>query len=169
MIERLIPYALMASLVGIVVMSVWWPSNEYYEVERFVKRLSNHGSIEFLTIDPEIARSTRDETTRVIGSFEVLDSRILSDSTQINDLLNHLVAEKRNSAGMPRCFMPRHGIQSIEDPNLYVLICFQCKNLSIGRGLGGALIHPEFYVELKSRYEEFVSEHGMIAPPDPKY
>lgn len=121
--------------------------------------------IEFLTIEPAPGNDA-DETdsTTNVGKFSIVDSRIIEQESDQKALLDAF--EAAANAGNPimamGCFNPRHALRLPNDPEIYVLICFECNRAKYSKD------DPNKYMTITSMdnassaiFNKYVEELGM--------
>jgi hypothetical protein len=137
---------------------------------RLVKDMKAAGQIEFLTLDAgyseggdyesETDGESDEPDLGYIGSFPILDSRIINDSDTIDSMLDGLLGE--TGGEYPSCFWPRHAIKMIGEEYRYIIICFECDQYRIPRANSG---HPN--LEKEAVLNQIADDLGMKRAPSP--
>jgi len=139
---------------------------------RLVKDMKAAGQIEFLTLDAGYSEGRGpsgeeldeteepEEKPRYIGSFPVLDSRIIDDSDTIALMLDGLLGE--TGGEYPECFWPRHAIKMVGEEGRYIIICFECSQYRIP-GASDGYPNPEKEAILN----QIADNLGMKRAPSP--
>lgn len=159
-----------AVLIGCIALwKLFDRMNSYPGAEHLIKEMVKQGEIEFLTIAP---CENYDHPTQIeqetIGDFyfTIVDSRYIIDPKLIENLLVGLPGEKSDPAF--ECSWPRHGVRMVNDPDSFLLICFECSNFyyQSDSSKGHGLITLSKMGPYKDLFEKLVEEYNMIPPPE---
>ena len=135
----------------------------------------NAEKIEYLTVDPmplvlrkQIDQGEFDESDiKAINGYAIVDSRMITDRKQIESLIEGIYsADRENNSTAASCFNPRHAIRLADQPDQYLLICFECLQLkyTVGSETKTALISSK----PASRFNFLAEKLGMKLKPDSK-
>ena len=105
------------------------------------------------------------ENIQEISGYPIIDSAIVTDSKQINMLVDSIYnADRENNSTAASCFNPRHAIRLADQPDQYILICFQCFQVKYSTESGSktALISGK----PAARFNAFAEKLGMQLEPD---
>jgi hypothetical protein len=146
--------------------------DEYRVPREFEQLMIREGRLEFMTLGPCVKDnySNIDLGVETIADYPIVDSRVIEDDSVIREMLEGIVPKEGTPLDeVSQCaIMPRHAVRSLESPEKYLLICFQCGQLgyfderhrvvAMGASRGGST-GREVYVK------ELVDRIGMTRPP----
>lgn len=132
----------------------------YSDTKRIVRELRADGHIELLTLDPNPVNSEDQVDGEYLGAFKVIDARVIDHAQTIRRLTTNLVGNYVDRVLSMRCFLPRHAIRSTADPDIYVLICFECHLIRDSDG-NQVPLNLRAKDKLSSIYDSLVSELEM--------
>lgn len=112
--------------------------NNNKEISDLMAQFRSQERIELLTILP----NQEGGPDSILG-YPILDKRIIEQESDREALLGafEAAAVADDSGPKPACFWPRHALRLPDDPETYILICFQCVQATYrydnaGGGLG---------------------------------
>lgn len=161
------------------VMYLFWGRPEPRVSELLMDRMVEEGGVEFLTIHPysgSLTDLSKKHKYATLGNSHwiVLDVKPLEDTETLESMFDGLLWREVDLDGkdkglMPMCFWPRHAFRLNDEPNSYLLVCFECDQFKAfyeGVGHEWGLLDGEKSEEKKMQCYAMVESMGMVAPPE---
>jgi hypothetical protein len=151
-------------LIGIC-LALLFKQDRFDKAKESVEEMIASGPVRVMTILPDntvISRQELREYNKLLYGKIILSTTIVEDPTVIKTLLIGMIPDKNSMS--PDCFSPRHIVQSVSNPDNYLVICFECRQLQSSRG-GHMSLNVNDGIN-EEAFNELVKNRGMITEAD---